>query len=336
MSRYGDTNPHFWPDQPDFPAPQHIQPEPRQPWDGHLHHPDNVQQPDMIHVRPRQRQSSPHPPPPIARPPRSPPEHAHQLPSSLPQRHRPPSPQRQHPIPLSRPVEGPPLGSTQVRPKPHSQHPRPHHVSFEHGAPPPRENLVYPTPTRTKPLTWFGAVFCVILWLVIILGGLLVLIIYLVYHPRTPHFEISSASLNAAYLDMGYLLNSDITVLANFTNPNKKVNVDFNYVVLQLYFDKHLIANQYIEPFSAFNTESKLANVEFVSSQVRLPLSVTQQLIAQIQRNRISLEVDGIFHVRSNFGSLLRYSYWLYGHCQIELTGPPSGVMLTSHCRTKD
>ncbi|XP_010666335.2 NDR1/HIN1-like protein 6 [Beta vulgaris subsp. vulgaris] len=329
MSQYGDTNPHFWSrSQPDFAAPQHIQPEPRQPWDGH---PDQVQQPDMIQLRPRQRQ----PAPPPVRHPRSPPEHAHQHPPSPPRHHRP------VPVTHFHPVEGPAQTHTPLqarpKPKPQSHQPRAQHPSFGQGAPPPsREDLMYPAPNRTKPITWFGAVFCVILWLVIILGGLLVLIIYLVYRPRTPHFEIASASLNAAYLDLGYLLNSDLTVLANFTNPNEKVNVDFSYVVLQLYFDKHLIANQYIEPFSAFNTESKLANVEFVSSQVRLPIRVIQQLITQVQRNRVIFEVDGIFHARSNFGSLLRYSYWLYGHCQIELTGPPSGVMLTSHCRTKD
>lgn len=162
------------------------------------------------------------------------------------------------------------------------------------------------------------------------------LIIYLIYRPRTPHFEISNASLNAAYLDMGSLLNADLTVLANFTNPNKKVNVDFSYITLRLSFGEHLIANQYIEPFSAVNTESKLAYVELISSQVRLPSKVTQQLITQIQRNRIVFEVDGIFHARSNFGSLLRYSYWLYGHCIIEMTGPPTGVVIASKCRTKD
>ncbi|KAL2903428.1 Filamentous hemagglutinin [Bienertia sinuspersici] len=307
MSQYGDTNPHFWQQPPDFAAPQQIPPEPRQPWDGHLYHPDEVQRPDTVQPRPRQRQSSPRPTPPTVRPQISPPERANQQPVSPPRYQRPPTPPRSHqptspprshqptspprshrPVPLYPPAEGAGPAQThvpphpQTRPKPQPHHPRPHHVSFEQGAPlPPRENLMYPTPTRTKPITWFGAVFCVILWLVIILGGLLVLIIYLVYRPRTPHFEISSATLNAAYLDMGYLLNSDITVLANFTNPNKKVNVDFSYVILQLYFDKHLIANQYIEPFSAYSKESKLANVEFVSSQIRLPIIVTQQLITQ-------------------------------------------------------
>jgi len=195
---------------------------------------------------------------------------------------------------------------------------------------------MYPTPSKTKPITWFGAVFCVILWLVIILGGLLVLIIYLVYRPQTPHLEISSATLNAAYLDMGYLLNADLTVLANFTNPNKKVNVDFSYVTLRLYFDKLLIANQYVGPFSAVNTESRVVSVEFISSQIRLPPSKIQQLATQLQRNRVTFEVDGIFHARSNFGSLLRYSYWLYGRCIIEMTGPPTGVMIASKCKTKE
>ncbi|KMT07782.1 hypothetical protein BVRB_6g147040 [Beta vulgaris subsp. vulgaris] len=107
MSQYGDTNPHFWSSsQPDFAAPQHIQPEPRRSWDGH---PDQVQQPDMIQLRPRQRQTAPHPPPPPVRPPRSPPEHAHQQPPSPPRHHRP------VPVTHFHPVEGPdpyPITST--------------------------------------------------------------------------------------------------------------------------------------------------------------------------------------------------------------------------------
>ncbi|XP_057542584.1 uncharacterized protein LOC130821009 [Amaranthus tricolor] len=338
MSQYDDpeNNPHFWPTQPsDFAAPPLNRPESRQSWDGR---PYRDQHPDLIQKRSRQRQQLPPPPhrPGLDVHPKSTqPEHAHQW---------YPTPTTQQP---STPLKHPPpalnshLGevSAQTDTQSRTKHPLSHpQVSFDQGAAPPnsRQHLMYPTPNRTKALTWFGAVFCLILWLVIILGGLMVLIIYLVYRPHTPHFEISSASFNTAYLDMGYVLNSDITILANFTNPNEKVVVDFRYVTLQLYFDKHLIANQYIDPFTIFSTESKLANVEFITSQLRLPLGVTQQLIAQVQRNRVTIEVHGYFHARSKFGSLLRYSYWLYGHCQIEMTRPPSGVMLNSHCRTKD
>ncbi|XP_074295790.1 NDR1/HIN1-like protein 13 [Silene latifolia] len=340
MSEYdGDNNPHFRPRHRPDPTtiPNHIQPEPMQPWD---YHPTQIPPPDRIQPRGRPHSQPPghdhqEPLPPMVH--LRPPEHApmhhqpsrHSRPLDQPgqQSHLVDGPPERHPKRHSLPVVGAPYPQDyQPRPKPT----RPSHGNSEHA------NLMYPEQSRTNPITWCGAVFCVILWMVIILGGLLVLIIYLVYRPRTPHFEISNASLNAVYLDMGYLLNADLTVLVNFTNPNKKVHVDFSYVTLQLYFERHLIANQYIEPFSASSGENKLANVEMVSSQVRLPIAVRQKLITQIQRNRIMFEVDGIFHARSNFGSLLKYSYWLYGHCIIEMTGPPSGITISTKCYTKD
>ncbi|KAL9241132.1 hypothetical protein vseg_015277 [Gypsophila vaccaria] len=322
MSQYGEeTNPHF-------PQRQQIQPETIQPWD---QHPTHIRQSDRIHPRTRPHSQTPTS---VARPQMSLPEYDHQQPMPPMVHHHPPEYQ---PNTHSHPNVGQPerqptrhSGSAyQPKPKPTRQ-PR----SSEHG--PPHENLMYPEQSRTRPVTWCGAVFCVILWLVIIFGGLLVLIIYLVYRPQTPHFEIPTASLNALYLDMGYLVNADLTVLVNFTNPSKKVNVNFSYVILQLYLENNLIANQYIEPFSTFGAENKLANVEIVSSRVRLPIAVIQKLVRQIQRNRIIFEVDGIFHATSNFGSLLRYSYWLYGHCNIEMTGPPSGIMVSRKCYTKD
>ncbi|KAG6766367.1 hypothetical protein POTOM_030444 [Populus tomentosa] len=45
----------------------------------------------------------------------------------------------------------------------------------------------------------------------------------------------------------------------------------------------------------------------------------------QISRNGVLLDVKGVFRVRSKLGSLLWYSYGLYGHCIILVTSPPSG-----------
>ncbi|KAK9707468.1 hypothetical protein RND81_07G199200 [Saponaria officinalis] len=334
MSEYGaENNPYFQPRQ-------QFQQQPMQQWD---HHPTQIPQSDLIRPRTRPHSQSPTS---AAHPLMShQPEHDHQhpMPHTVhfePSEHRP----NTHPHPTVGLPERPPNrhsypidGRPERPPNRHSgpvYQPKPKPTRQSGG--PPHENLRYPEPSRTRPVTWCGAVFCVVLWLVIIFGGLLVLIIYLVYRPQTPRFEIPTASLNAIYLDMGSLLNADLTVLVNFTNPNKQVNVKFSYVILQLYFENHLIANQYIEPFATFSAENKLANVEIVSSRVRLPVAVTQELVTQMQRNRIIFEVDGIFHATSNFGSLLRYSYWLYGHCSIEMTGPPSGIMVARRCYTKD
>ncbi|GMH01546.1 hypothetical protein Nepgr_003385 [Nepenthes gracilis] len=263
-------------------------------------------------------------------------------------RQRPQTPFRQdHPAdvpssPMLQTYQPDPTQSLPPQPRRQTPHPQPELMPPQSAIQPQRQppqnteqNLMYPSPSKTNPITWFGAVFCFILWVVIILGGLLVLIIYLIYRPRIPHFHITSATLNSAYLDTGYLLNADLTLLANFTNPSSRVSVDFNYVILQLSYENRLIADQYIEPFSVMRTESQLANVEMVSSQVRLPMRVSQQLMKQMESNRIAFQVDGLFHARSKFGSVLRYSYWLYAHCSIVLTGPPSGIMVASKCRTK-
>ncbi|KAI9113924.1 hypothetical protein K1719_015175 [Acacia pycnantha] len=195
--------------------------------------------------------------------------------------------------------------------------------------------LRVPDQKKTKPHTWLFAIFCLIFWLVIIIGGLIVLIVYLVFRPQSPNFEVSSASLNAAYLDMGYLLNADVTLLANFTNPNKKVHVDFSTTMIYLYYGSTLIATQYVEPFSTSRAESRFATIRMVASQVQLPLAETQRLVKQVQSNGIILEVKGVFRARSTLGRILRYSYNLYGYCTIMLTRPPGGVLIKRNCRTK-
>ncbi|PPE01269.1 hypothetical protein GOBAR_DD01697 [Gossypium barbadense] len=225
-----------------------------------------------------------------------------------------------------------------VRPQP-EHHPSPVTMTPLHHDRQPQElrphSRLLPQDRRTKPQTWFGAVFCIIFWLVIIIGGIIVLIVYLVFRPRSPHFDVISVTWNAAYLDMGYLLNADLTVLANFTNPNKKVSVDFSYLYLDLYFENTLIATQYIEPFSATRGQSIFANIHMVSSQVKLSMKESMLLQKQIQNNRVIFTVKGMFRARSNLGSFLKYSYWLHGQCGIMLSSPPTGVLRDKKCKTK-
>lgn len=163
----------------------------------------------------------------------------------------------------------------------------------------------------------------------------MVLIVYLLFRPRSPKFEVSNASLNAAYLDMGYLLNADMTLLANFTNPSKKATVDFSTVVIQLYYGNTLIATSYIDPFSEMKAEYKIKAVHLISSQVWLRSAESQRLKQQMNDNKIIFEVKGLLRTRSSLGTFFRYSYWLYGHCKIAVTGPPSGILVAKRCKTK-
>lgn len=89
---------------------------------------------------------------------------------------------------------------------------------------------------RTSVLAWCMVVVCTVLLMVVILLGLAVLIVYLVYRPRSPQFDIAAASLNAGYLDTGNLLNADISLLVSVVNPNTKVNIYFSYLQMDMYF----------------------------------------------------------------------------------------------------
>ncbi|KAL7196960.1 hypothetical protein ACSBR1_036884 [Camellia fascicularis] len=202
-----------------------------------------------------------------------------------------------------------------------------------HAPPPPKTHFPGQPHHTPSSLRMPIVAICSLFWITMILGGLVVLVLHLVFRPQSPTFDISGASLNVAYLDMGYLLNVDITLLANFTNPNKKATVDFHYTVINLYYENTLIATSYVDPFSSMTAESMFQNVRLVSSQVWLPSTESQQLMQQIENNRVGFKVKGLLRTRSNLG-FFRYSYWLYGHCIIEVTGPPSGVLVAKKCTT--
>ncbi|CAN1137365.1 hypothetical protein LINPERHAP2_LOCUS10013 [Linum perenne] len=200
--------------------------------------------------------------------------------------------------------------------QPHPQPPQPQHPTGKHprhhrdGHDPSSDHHrhrrgrgpVVPSPRKTKISTWFAAVCCAIFWIAIFLAGIIILVVYLIYRPHNPRFEVSDATLNTAYLDAGSFLNADVSLLANFTNPNKKVGVDFGNLIVDLYYGPTLIATQLEE---------------------------------QISNNTVTFKVKGVFRVRSQLGSFLAYSYKLYGHCTIVLTGPPSGVLRGRRCVTK-
>lgn len=176
---------------------------------------------------------------------------------------------------------------------------------------------------------------CFLLWTFVILGGLVVLIVYLVFRPKSPLLDIQSATLNAAYLDTGTLLNADVTILANFSNPNRKVHVAFSYVQVDLYFMGTPVATQAVEPFAERPGESALKTLHMIASEVPLPRNAAEEWQRGTSEEGVALELGGRFRTRSDFGRWLHFTYWLYGRCTIIVGAPPSGVLLSSRCRTK-
>ncbi|XP_020585974.1 uncharacterized protein At1g08160-like [Phalaenopsis equestris] len=211
-----------------------------------------------------------------------------------------------------------------------------------------RPRLKPPPLKRTSPLAWFAAICCALLWTIIILGGLAVLIIYLLFRPRNPHLDIQQATLNAAYLDIDIdsnttLLNADLTLLANFSNPNHKVDVVFTLLDLSLYFGDTLVAAAAVDPFAERRGESALRSVHMVASQVALPEKEAEEWRMQEgevvagsgEGKGVVMELRGTMRTRSVLGGLLRFSYWLHARCRMVMGAPPGGALRDVSCRTK-
>ncbi|KDP32625.1 hypothetical protein JCGZ_13175 [Jatropha curcas] len=192
----------------------------------------------------------------------------------------------------------------------------------------------HPRPRRTNPIVWFGAILCLIFSLVLIFFGIATLIIYLSIKPRSPVFDTPNANLNTIYFDSPEYFNGDLTFLANFSNPNQKIDVRFEYAEIELYFYDRLIGIQALQPFTQRRRETRLESVHIISSLVYLPHNFAIELQKQVQSNKVIYNIRGTFKVRANLG-LLHYSYWLHGRCEIEMTGPPTGVLVARSCKTK-
>ncbi|KNA03847.1 hypothetical protein SOVF_205210 [Spinacia oleracea] len=187
---------------------------------------------------------------------------------------------------------------------------------------------------RTHPLVWCSAVLCLVFCLLVIFLGITTLIIFLVVKPKYPSFDVPNASLNVIYFDSPENFNGDFTLLANFTNPNRKITIKFDYLNVQLYFIDRLIATRALAPFSQRPGQARLEIIHLISSLVYLPPNPAVELQRQVQSNRVSYNIRGTFRVRAKVG-IARFSYWLYARCQLQMTSPPSGILVARNCITK-
>ncbi|XP_076942879.1 uncharacterized protein At1g08160-like [Bidens hawaiensis] len=197
-----------------------------------------------------------------------------------------------------------------------------------------RDRLLFRKQRRTNPAVWCCAIICLIFTLLFIILGVTILIMFLVVKPKTPILDTSHATLNVIYFDSPGRFNGDLTFIANFSNPNKKLNIKFEQASMQLLFKDDVIANQSIQPFSQRPKDTGVVVIRFISSLVSLPPSHAKELQTQVLSNKVLYSVKGTFKVRASLGGL-HFTYWLHGWCELQMSSPPSGPLMARTCKTK-
>ncbi|KAL7598367.1 uncharacterized protein LOC111912506 [Lactuca sativa] len=205
---------------------------------------------------------------------------------------------------------------------------------YEHITSKAHDRLLLRRHRHTNPAIWCSAIICLIFSLLVIFFGIATLIVFLVVKPRTPVLDTNRANLSVIYFDAPGNFNGDFTFMANFSNPNRKLEVKFEQSVMELLFEDSVIATQSIRPFSQRPKETGVVAINFVSSLVTLPPSYAMELRKQVLNNKVLYSVRGTFKVRASLGAI-HFSYWLHGLCDLQITSPPTGSLMARTCKTK-
>jgi len=188
---------------------------------------------------------------------------------------------------------------------------------------------------RTSPAMWCAAIVCFAFSILLIVAGVVILIIFLAVKPRPPSFDTANAILNSIYVDSpAPYFNNDMTLVANISNPNQKIDLVFRSATIELFFQDRPMAVQALPPFLQRRGQFQVLNMHLVSSRVLLPPEMAVKMVNQVRSNRVVYTIKGAFKVEARFG-FGHYSYWMYTICELELTAPPCGVLVARRCRTK-
>ncbi|XP_062206268.1 uncharacterized protein LOC133908291 [Phragmites australis] len=195
---------------------------------------------------------------------------------------------------------------------------------------------------QTETVAFCFTACCILFWFLVVCIGLAILVVYLLYRPHPPRLRVTTATLNAGYIDqlpppnVGLALNSDLYVLAAIYNPNTKIDVVLHYMQLDLYFEGRLIGTQAVWPAPLHERpgDSALRNVHLVVSEV----TMTREDVAVWENSTtkgglVQMQLVGRFHVQLNFGRWLPFRYWVYPSCSLWLEPPPGGALRRARCR---
>lgn len=195
---------------------------------------------------------------------------------------------------------------------------------------------ILPPPPSTNIFIWLCAIGCSIFAILVILTGIIVLLGFLIYHPRLPSFTVKDATLTTLQLDKSFVLTSQTTILLHIENPNSKVAVDYESVMFQLQFAKHEISNLTFPPFSQKPKNSTEWLFVMTANKVQLEAIEGEDMSYSIQKDDVAYDFVGSVKTKAKIGTITSIKYWLHITCRMEFTPPPlgNGTLVTSQCKS--
>ncbi|KAJ4773033.1 proline-rich receptor-like kinase [Rhynchospora pubera] len=169
---------------------------------------------------------------------------------------------------------------------------------------------------RTSCLIWTAAIFCAIIATAVIIAGLVILVIYLIYQPKSPYLKMGNAQLIHLYYDQAGTLDTELQITIMAENDNTKTDAAFYSLSLDLLFQSVTIAQLQAADFVVPTNSSVPLGYDVQSTPVPLDPVGMSAMDSALKNRQIPFYLTGRARTRWRLGSL--YSTLLFPPKRLE------------------
>ncbi|KAL1212246.1 NDR1/HIN1-like protein 12 [Cardamine amara subsp. amara] len=183
----------------------------------------------------------------------------------------------------------------------------------------------------TSPFIWCAAIICALISIVVIFGGIVVFVGYMVIHPRVPILSVADAHLDLLKYDIVGVMQTQLTIVIRAENDNAKANALFDENEFKLSYEGKPIAILKADRFEV-DKERSIYNHYLVQSYP-IPLSPTmmQAIDFAVKQDVITFELKGGSKTRWRVGPLGSVKFECNLSCELRFR-PSDHIYIPSPC----
>ncbi|KAI5073856.1 hypothetical protein GOP47_0011869 [Adiantum capillus-veneris] len=179
--------------------------------------------------------------------------------------------------------------------------------------------------------------------------GILVLLFFLVLHPKLPKYTITQAkmtkfsmsnSTTAAEAEAAgaLFLNAEVQLMVKMSNPNKKIGIDYRSIRAALFYEGLEIGEGSIPRFYQGHRNISYVELPMVGHNITLTPSLGATLQARLTNDdSLTFHARTIVHVRIKIGSWTSHTSKVRVKCHLQISNPTRGnvQLLDDGCKFK-
>ncbi|KAL3846065.1 hypothetical protein ACJIZ3_003468 [Penstemon smallii] len=154
----------------------------------------------------------------------------------------------------------------------------------------------------------------------------LIFLVWLILHPTKPQFSLQNAEINVFNLLGPYLLNSSIVVTLQSNNPNKKVGIYYDQLLLYAsYGGQRITTETSIPPFYEEHEEKNLLSASLVGNLQPVDPSFAYEFYNDQRTGSLVVNFKVMGRLRWKVGTWVSGSYRFLVNCVTSMPFGPTG-----------